>query len=60
MTFAFLPLLDKWKANGELAKKFVPQVVMASNVNGWTKVSTSADFIHISCDVIMLYMLVLS
>ena len=37
MTFAFLPLLEKWKLEG--SKKFVPQVIMTSSMNGWTKVS---------------------
>ncbi|KAI0045013.1 NAD-P-binding protein [Auriscalpium vulgare] len=36
LTFAFLPLLEKWKES-ELAHKFVAQVVMTSSVNGWTK-----------------------
>lgn len=36
-TFAFLPLLEKWK-NSEGGKKFVPQVIMTSSMNGWTKV----------------------
>lgn len=36
LTFAFLPLLEKWK-EGELGKKFVPQVIMTSSMNGWTK-----------------------
>ena len=40
LTFAFLPLLEKWKNNGELAKKFVPQIIMTSSMNGWTKVSS--------------------
>lgn len=37
LTFAFLPLLEKWK-NSEEGKKFVPQVIMTSSMNGWTKV----------------------
>ncbi|KAI0065798.1 NAD-P-binding protein [Artomyces pyxidatus] len=37
LTFAFLPLLEKWKSNGALGKKFVPQVIMISSVNGWIK-----------------------
>ncbi|KII87792.1 hypothetical protein PLICRDRAFT_30346 [Plicaturopsis crispa FD-325 SS-3] len=40
MTFAFLPLLEKWKQSGPenpAAAKFVPQVVMTSSMNGWTK-----------------------
>ncbi|KAI3615373.1 short-chain dehydrogenase [Moniliophthora roreri] len=40
MTFAFLPLLEKWKNSEEPAtKKFVPQVIMTSSMNGWTKAS---------------------
>lgn len=40
MTFAFLPLLEKWKRedNKALNSKFVPQVIMTSSMNGWTKV----------------------
>lgn len=40
LTFAFLPLLEKWKEIGYTTtggKKFVPQVVMTSSMNGWTK-----------------------
>ncbi|KAI0322920.1 NAD-P-binding protein [Amylostereum chailletii] len=37
LSFAFLPLLEAWKSNGELAQKFVPQVIMTSSMNGWTK-----------------------
>lgn len=37
LTFAFLPLLEKWK-NSEGGKKFVPQVIMTSSMNAWTKV----------------------
>jgi NAD(P)-dependent dehydrogenase (short-subunit alcohol dehydrogenase family) len=42
MTFAFLPLLEKWRLAGENghtpAQRFPPQVVMTSSMNGWTKV----------------------
>lgn len=39
LTFAFLPLLEKWKLSEDPAtKKFVPQVIMTSSMNGWTKV----------------------
>ena len=39
LTFAFLPLLEKWKTSDvPAAKKFVPQIVMTSSMNGWTKV----------------------
>ncbi|THH00109.1 hypothetical protein EW026_g2365 [Hermanssonia centrifuga] len=47
MTFAFLPLLEKWKELGFTAtggKKFVPQVVMTSSMNGWTKDPATAGF----------------
>ena len=39
-TFAFLPLLEKWKEHGygDEGRKFPPQVVMTSSMNGWTKV----------------------
>jgi NAD(P)-dependent dehydrogenase (short-subunit alcohol dehydrogenase family) len=40
MTFAFLPLLEKWKELGFTStggRKFAPQVVMTSSMNGWTK-----------------------
>ncbi|KAH7928630.1 NAD(P)-binding protein [Leucogyrophana mollusca] len=43
LTFAFLPLLEKWKNSDDLAtKKFVPQVIMTSSMNGWTKDSNTA------------------
>ncbi|KAF7330003.1 NAD(P)-binding protein [Mycena kentingensis (nom. inval.)] len=42
MTFAFLPLLEKWKsAEIPAAKRFVPQVIMTSSMNGWTKDSAT-------------------
>ncbi|THH17494.1 hypothetical protein EW146_g3325 [Bondarzewia mesenterica] len=44
LTFAFLPLLEKWKSNGELGKKFVPQIIMTSSMNGWTKDPATAGF----------------
>ena len=40
MTFAFLPLLEKWKEVGYTVtqgRKFAPQVIMTSSMNGWTK-----------------------
>ena len=37
LTFAFLPLLEKWKENPGAAR-FAPQIVMTSSINGWTKV----------------------
>ncbi|KAJ3786068.1 NAD-P-binding protein [Lentinula aff. detonsa] len=43
MTFAFLPLLEKWKNSEEqVTKKFVPQVIMTSSMNGWTKDSATS------------------
>lgn len=39
LTFAFLPLLEAWKtAHTPAAEKFVPQIIMTSSMNGWTKV----------------------
>ncbi|KAK0222722.1 hypothetical protein EDD85DRAFT_959982 [Armillaria nabsnona] len=43
LTFAFLPLLEKWKLSDDPAtKKFVPQVIMTSSMNGWTKDSATS------------------
>ncbi|KAJ4490022.1 NAD(P)-binding protein [Lentinula aciculospora] len=43
LTFAFLPLLEKWKVSEEgVTKKFVPQVIMTSSMNGWTKDSATS------------------
>lgn len=45
MTFAFLPLLEKWKEAGYTAtggRKFAPQVIMTSSMNGWTKDNSTA------------------
>lgn len=36
LSAAFLPLLEKWKES-EGGKKFAPQIVMTSSMNGWTK-----------------------
>ncbi|KAI5122443.1 hypothetical protein M0805_008755 [Coniferiporia weirii] len=36
LSAAFLPLLEKWK-DSEGGKKFAPQIVMTSSMNGWTK-----------------------
>ncbi|KAF9809965.1 hypothetical protein IEO21_07195 [Rhodonia placenta] len=36
LTFAFLPLLERWKAAAGGAR-VAPQVVMTSSMNGWTK-----------------------
>ncbi len=41
MSLAFLPLLEKWKhADVPAARKFVPQIVMTSSMNGWSKVGS--------------------
>lgn len=43
LTFAFLPLLEKWKLSDDpTTKKFVPQVIMTSSMNGWTKDSATS------------------
>ncbi|KAE9405543.1 NAD-P-binding protein [Gymnopus androsaceus JB14] len=43
LTFAFLPLLEMWKnSDEEVTKKFVPQVIMTSSMNGWTKDSNTS------------------
>ncbi|KAJ8516253.1 hypothetical protein ONZ45_g6417 [Pleurotus djamor] len=45
MSLAFLPLLEKWKNSGTpAAKKFVPQIIMTSSMNGWTKDSATGGF----------------
>ena len=36
MSAAFLPLLERWK-HSPGGSKFVPQIVMTSSMNGWTK-----------------------
>ena len=41
LTFAFLPLLEKWKSTPG-GERFAPQIVMTSSMNGWTKVSPSS------------------
>ncbi|KAF8888589.1 hypothetical protein BD779DRAFT_450866 [Infundibulicybe gibba] len=42
LTFAFLPLLENWKNSSDpAAKKFVPQIIMTSSMNGWTKDSVT-------------------
>ncbi|KAK7461130.1 hypothetical protein VKT23_009057 [Stygiomarasmius scandens] len=42
LTFAFLPLLENWKNSQEpVTKKFVPQIIMTSSMNGWTKDSAT-------------------
>ncbi|KAK0448926.1 uncharacterized protein EV420DRAFT_1566211 [Desarmillaria tabescens] len=43
LTFAFLPLLEKWKLSDDPAtKKFGPQIIMTSSMNGWTKDSATS------------------
>ncbi|TFK51108.1 NAD(P)-binding protein [Heliocybe sulcata] len=38
MTFAFLPLLEKWKSpDNPLSNKFPPQVIMTTSNTGWLK-----------------------
>lgn len=50
MSLAFLPLLEKWKhADIPAARKFVPQIVMTSSMNGWSKVNTLHYNNLISC-----------
>ncbi|KAJ7812645.1 hypothetical protein B0H14DRAFT_2856433 [Mycena olivaceomarginata] len=45
LTFAFLPLLERWKTAGTpAASKFVPQIVMTSSMNGWTKDPATGGF----------------
>ncbi|KAJ7718626.1 hypothetical protein B0H16DRAFT_1608821 [Mycena metata] len=45
LTFAFLPLLEAWKtAETPAAKKFAPQVIMTSSMNGWTKDPATCGF----------------
>ena len=48
MTFAFLPLLEKWKEMGYTANpgghKFPAQVIMTSSMNGWTKDPATSGF----------------
>ncbi|KDQ27984.1 hypothetical protein PLEOSDRAFT_1093440 [Pleurotus ostreatus PC15] len=45
MSIAFLPLLEKWKnADEPAARKFVPQIIMTSSMNGWTKDAATSSF----------------
>ncbi|KZT07048.1 NAD-P-binding protein [Laetiporus sulphureus 93-53] len=37
LTFAFLPLLEKWKEYEGGTRRFAPQIIMTSSMNGWTK-----------------------
>jgi len=48
LTFAFLPLLEKWKEHGygDGERKFAPQVVMTSSMNGWTKDPATSGFTY--------------
>ncbi|KAI0353961.1 NAD-P-binding protein [Trametes cingulata] len=43
LTFAFLPLLEKWKESPGAAR-FAPQIVMTSSMNGWTKDPATSGF----------------
>ncbi|KAI0754202.1 NAD-P-binding protein [Daedaleopsis nitida] len=43
LTFAFLPLLEAWKASAH-GQRFAPQIVMTSSMNGWTKDLATAGF----------------
>ncbi|RPD54969.1 NAD-P-binding protein [Lentinus tigrinus ALCF2SS1-6] len=43
LTFAFLPLLEKWKESPGAAR-FAPQIVMTSSMNGWTKDPATSSF----------------
>ncbi|KAJ7083413.1 NAD-P-binding protein [Mycena belliarum] len=43
LTFAFLPLLERWKAAAH-GTKFAPQVVMTSSMNGWSKDPATCGF----------------
>ncbi|KAI0760570.1 NAD-P-binding protein [Fomes fomentarius] len=43
LTFAFLPLLEKWKSSPG-GTRFAPQIVMTSSMNGWTKDPATAGF----------------
>lgn len=38
LTFAFLPLLEKWKEHAGGSRPFAPQIIMTSSMNGWSKV----------------------
>lgn len=44
LTFAFLPLLEKWKEHqyGNGTRKFAPQIIITSSMNGWTKDPTTS------------------
>ncbi|KAF8638196.1 hypothetical protein AX16_010542 [Volvariella volvacea WC 439] len=45
LSLAFLPLLEKWKnAPIPAAKKFVPQIIMTSSMNGWAKDAATCGF----------------
>ena len=43
LTFAFLPLLEKWKDFDGASRPFAPQIIMTSSINGWTKVGGLID-----------------
>ncbi|EGO03836.1 hypothetical protein SERLA73DRAFT_102140 [Serpula lacrymans var. lacrymans S7.3] len=45
LTFAFLSLLERWKTSAPenaVAQRFVPQIIMTSSMNAWTKDSRTA------------------
>ncbi|CAL1699007.1 unnamed protein product [Somion occarium] len=46
LSFAFLPLLEKWKENGYGTEghRFPPQIINTSSINGWTKDSDTAGW----------------
>ncbi|KZT69100.1 NAD(P)-binding protein [Daedalea quercina L-15889] len=37
LSFAFLPLLEKWKQYEGGSRRFAPQIIMTSSMNAWTK-----------------------
>ena len=45
LTFAFLPLLERWKSS-PVGSRLAPQIIMTTSMNGWTKVSTQIAFLH--------------
>ena len=45
LTFAFLPLLEKWKESSA-GSRFAPQIVMTSSLNGWTKDPSTSGYCY--------------
>ncbi|OBZ74838.1 Dehydrogenase/reductase SDR family member 4 [Grifola frondosa] len=43
LTFAFLPMLEKWKESPGGAQ-FAPQIIMTSSLNGWSKDPATSSF----------------